>query len=306
MPTDGQVLIEDIAEDFVIFLKEGEKINFSSLFHDIDPSLQITNIEKLLRIHFILTETDEEGNVGVIQFVQNLPDRLKRVKTTVKPRTEIYEGEVRGRIKWNETIQFQNNNNSGIPSFVCDRIERDYDIPENIILKKTISIIHDIIEFDLKEAIESQYSWLNKWIKEEQLRSVITSLFLKNIYLKRISKDQDIITEQMINRALKSRIPLYREAAFLLQRYRRLLNFELDSTEAKKILSSTFIKPDKVETLFELYWIIKIIRHFKDFSKDMTFIPLEKGENCVAHWTINGNDYRIFHNTTANFPFVRA
>lgn len=46
---------------------------------------------------------------------------------------------------------------------------------------------------------------------------------------------------------------------------------------------------------------LKIIRHFKDFSKDITFIPLEKGENCVAHWTINGNDYRIFHNTTANF-----
>jgi len=300
MSTDGKILIDDIAEDFVIFLKEGEKMDFSSIFQEMDPSLKIINIEKLLRIHFVLTETDQEGNVGVIQFVQNLPDRLRRVKTTVKPKTEKYEGEVRGRIKWNETINLQNNCNSGIPSFICDRIERNYNITENIILKKVISIIYEIIEYDLKEAIEGQYSWLHEWIKEDKLKDVVSSLFFKNIYLKRITKDQDVITEQMITRAMKSRIPLYRDAAFLLLRYRKLLNFEFDSTEAKKILASTFIKPNKVETLFELYWIIKLIRHFKELTKDITFIPLEKGENCVAHWTINGRDYRIFHNSTAN------
>lgn len=305
MSTSAEVLIQDIVEDFSSFLKEGDKINFSSIYQKIYPSLEITDIEKLLRIHFILTDSENPDNPGVIPFVKQLPDRIKRIKTTVIQKTEKYEGEVKGRIKWNETIRSRYNSNSGISPFICDRIERDYDIPENLILKKIISIIHNIIENDLKDAIEGEYGWLDTWIKDEKLKDVVSSLYLKNIYLKRITREQDFISDKMINRAMKSRNPLYRDAAFLLRRYYKLVNYEFNEQEAKSILASTFIKPDKIETLFELYWIVKIIRLFKLHSdvENFSLIPLEKGQNIVACWKLDGNTYRISHNSQANFNF---
>jgi len=70
------------------------------------------------------------------------------------------------------------------------------------------------------------------------------------------------VTDRTIESVKRSRSAFYRDAAILLDRYRRLLNQELDSDEAHEILTHTVIAPEETETLFELYWIFRILNTY--------------------------------------------
>lgn len=288
-------LLDEIADEFNQFLKYGDLSPFSK---EIDPNLNIDNIEKLLRIHFVLTSKKDSTEIGVIDFIKQLPQRLRRIKTTVKQETEIFDGGVRGRINWNDTIkQRYNQDPNGKTLFVCDKREKNYNIPENIILKSLLQIVHKIVYSDLSVAFKNEYEWLKGWVKEKELKDVLNQLFFRNVYLKRIDLTNTIVTDRMISSASKSRIPLYREAAFLLSRYRKLMNYELDPREAKELLINTFIKPEKIDVLFELYWAIKIIKQFKN----AIFQLIEPGSNIVAKWESDGYRYVMYHNSTGIF-----
>ena len=257
---------------------------------------------KLLRIHFVLTKDDTENNkIGVIDFIENLSNRLRRIKTTVNKETELLDGEVRGRINWMNTISERCKRNPKEKFiFVCEKKEKDYNIAENLVLKRLLQIIHNIIYFDLKVAFENKYIWLGEWTDDEKkLKDTLNILFLKNVYLKRIDLKKAIITDRMISRAKNSRNALYRDSANLLERYNKLMAYDLDPSESKELLNNTFIKPEKTEVLFELYWTIKIINQFKNPA----FHIIEPGSNIVADWEIDGYKYRIFHNSSGSFEF---
>ncbi len=102
MKTSADILLEEVADDFNQFLMYG---NLSSFTQKIEPNLNIDNLAKLLRIHYVLTMSKDGGRVGVIDFVEQLTERLRRIKTTVKKETERFEGEVKGRINWKHTIR---------------------------------------------------------------------------------------------------------------------------------------------------------------------------------------------------------
>ena len=295
MKVTSNRLLEEITDDLNQFLKQGNLTSFSK---KIDPNLNIDRIEKLLRIHFVLTSKDDSNEFGVIDFIKQLPQRLRRIKTTVKQETEIFDGGVRGRINWNDTIkQRYNQDPNGKTLFVCDKREKNYNIPENIVLKSLLQIVHKIVYYDLRVAFEHEYEWLKGWAKEKELKEVLNQLFFRNVYLKRIDLTNTTVTDRMISSASKSRIPLYREAAFLLSRYRKLMNYELDQREAKELLINTFIKPEKIEVLFELYWAIKIIKQFEN----AIFQLIEQGSNIVAKWESDGYRYIMYHNSTGIF-----
>ncbi|MFC1890854.1 hypothetical protein ACFLZT_00505 [Thermodesulfobacteriota bacterium] len=296
MKTSIDNMLNEISEDLNQFLKNG---NLTSFTKEIDPNLKIDNILKLLRIHFILTAT-KKNKVGVINFIEQLPQRLRRIKTTVRKESEIIEGEVKGRINWQGTIRLRYNRNpSNKALFVCDKKEKNYDIAENLVLKRLLQIVHNIIYNDLNPAFKERYSWLKDWVGRKELKNVLNQLFLRNVYLKRIDLTENIVTERMINRAAKSRTILYREAAELLTRYNKLMKYDLDASEAKELLRNTFIEPDKAETLFELYWTIKIIKQFIDPKYQL----IEPGSDTVATWKTKKNKYKIYHNSVGNFEF---
>ena len=289
MKASTDIMLDEISGDLHQFLKQG---NLHSFARKIDPNLNIDDVIKLLRIHFVLTTTDENNKTGVIDFVERLQERLRRIKTTVRKETETFEGEVKGRINWQDTIRrrySQNPNNSAL--FVCDKREKNYDIAENLVLKSLLQIIHVIIYNELKTAFDYKYRWLKEWVGTRELKKLLNQLFLRNVYLKRIDLAQDMVTQRMINRALKSRTALYREAAELLTRYNKLMAFELDSSEAKDLLRNTFIEPDRADTLFELYWTIKIIKQFSDPK----FQLIEPGSETVATWKTENCQYKIYH-----------
>ena len=67
MTVSGEVLLDEIAPDLVAYLKEGT-INPRSFVAKALSELSSSDLDRLLRIHFVLTETDN-GEVGVIDFV---------------------------------------------------------------------------------------------------------------------------------------------------------------------------------------------------------------------------------------------
>ena len=290
-------MLDEISGDLNQYLKHG---NLGSFSKEIDPNLNIDNIAKLLRIHFVLTTTGDNGKVGVIDFIEALPQRLRRIKTTVKKETETFEGEVKGRINWEATIKQRYNQDPGNQSlFACDKREKNYDIAENLVLKKLLQIVHGIVYDELNLAFENKYKWLKGWIGEKELKHVLKQLFQRNVYLRRIELAEHIVTDRMISRAIKSRNALYKEAGELLIRYNKLMSYELDPAEAKELLHNTFIAPDRAEILFELYWTIKIIKQFPD----PTFQLIEPGSDAVATWRANNHKYKIYHDSVGSFEF---
>ncbi len=304
--TSPEKLLNEISDDFNTFLKSGVCLN--SFTRKIDPQLNINDIERLLRIHFVLTE-DNEGEKGVINFVKTLPQYLRRIKTTVKIVPEVYENEIRGKINWSKTFIERNRQDpTNKRLFVCDTIEKQYDIYENLILKKLLSIINSIIYVDLMPAIENDYTWIKDWSDDKKLKLILKNVFLKNVYIRRmISEDKIFITDRMINIVKKSRNRLYRDAAELFSYYRKLLNYEIDPEEAKLLLSNTFIKPEKTEVLFELYWVFKIIKELTSGTpKDIKFNIIDGSNNIVAEWEENIYLYKIYHDSVGNFGFKES
>lgn len=305
MKATSEILLTEIADDFCQFLRQGQ-INVQSFANKSQPNLNIDDVRKLLRIHFALTKSDDPENPGVIDFLEKLPQRIRRIKTTVSHRKNRFDGEIRGRICWKSTIGMRfREYPDDKTTYICKQREKNFDIPENLILKKLLRIIYEIISEDLKVAIEQKYGWVKEWFADdESLIKILNDVFFRNIYLRRITLVQEEITPRMISNAKKSRKPLYREAAHLLERFYQLMNYDLNEREVRELLENTFIKPEKTEVLFEFYWAIKIVKAFQEESPDrLAFKLLEPGSSVVAEWEHGDYRYKLYHDSTGSFTF---
>jgi hypothetical protein len=83
------------------------------------------------------------------------------------------------------------------------------------------------------------------------------------------------------------------------------MKHDLDPKEAKELLRNTFIKPERTEVLFELYWVIKMIeaKSMKEL-KDIKFNLIDGTNQIVAEWEDGDWTYRIYHDSTGSFQFL--
>lgn len=295
--TTARELVEAIADDFNTYVGKGVRLD--PVLRDFDPDLNVDDLDRLLRIHFVLTERD--GNrPGVIDFVRTLPDRVRRLKTTNSHRLVTREGEIRGRVAWDETIKHRYREGGGQRNqYVCREMRENYDIDENVVLKSLLARIHEIVFGDLEHALESpaDYGWLAEWVDaDNQFADKFGEIFRDNIYLRRIDATDHEVSERMLRSVKQSRNPLYSEAARLLDRYRRLMNYDLDATEAKRLLENTFIRPEQTETLFELYWVFRIL----DCYDSVQFELLDGESDIVASWETTDSRYVLYHDSTGS------
>lgn len=292
MKATPENLIEEIKDDFHIFLKYG---NIAPLSKKIDPHMRINDFETLLRIHFVLSE-------DVVSFIEKLSERLRRIKTTVKLDAVDYLGEVRGRVNWRETNKRRTRD---AMIYTCDFQERDFQINENMVLTKLLNLIDDILNNDLSFAFVQRYPWVSCWLEGIDLKKHLTRLLTKNVYLKKIDQVAGLksnkVTPRMLKRTAMSRNSLYRDAANLLIKYNKLLRRDLDKDEVKNLLKNTFIKPGKEEVLFELYWIMKILKKIEDKVEYNLIKPFETGP--VASW--KDSEYRValYHDSNGSLSF---
>jgi len=303
--TPTEEIVEAIKGDFHTYLRKGVRLD--SVVGEAHPDLDIVDIESLLRIHFVLTSNAEkEKAVGVTDFVDQLPERVRRLKTTTTGRRETVRGEVKGTVDPHETLKRRSQiGQPDEPLFVCFQREEHYDIEENLVLKRLLTVIRDILREDLKPILDDPegYDWLRYWTTpskeqgEELPHERLLRMYRENIYLNRISVDESDVTARMIESVKRSRNQLYREAATLLERYRRLMRQQLTDKEAREVLNNTMIAPEANDTLFELYWIFRLLGTFNQVEFR---VIRDQNPSIIASWEDAGYQYTLYHNSTGN------
>ena len=283
----SEEMLEEISDKLIVYLKDGT-LNLNTFIKKID--MNIDNMDQLLRIHFILREK-------VRKFIKKLPERIRNIKTSTQKINRQLRGEVRGKIDWQETIEHRcNTNYKNNTLFVCQQTNKDFNIKENLVLKKLLNIIHDIIFEDLKSSPEN-YSWLSNWLGEGDLAYNLDDIYYRNIYLNKIDISEVIISDRMIQDTKKSRNILYKDAADLLEYYKYFISEEgwkEHEKEILKLLNKTFINPQKESVLFELYWAIKII---ENNSEDYQLELIDEGQNMIASWSEDDLRYKVYHDS---------
>jgi len=302
----AEELLSDVADDFHTYLRRG--VRFDQVIGSAHEDLDIDDIETLLRVHFVLTEASEDREVGVIDFMRRLEDRVRQMKTSTAPQSREYRGEVRGHIDWQGTVKSRaREGRLDEPVFVCSEPEEHYNIDENLVLKRLLTVIHEIVMTDLADAVENPtgYDWLSAWTsplgeserRSESATDVLQRVYERNVYLQRIDVIEGAVTDRTIESVKRSRSQFYREAAELLDRYRQLLRHELNSAEARDILNHTLIAPEKTETLFELYWVFRVLDSF-DAAEYRVLADWRESPSTIARWEQDGSRFVLSHDST--------
>ncbi|ELZ88496.1 hypothetical protein C453_01490 [Haloferax elongans ATCC BAA-1513] len=308
--TTEEALLDAIAPDFHTYLRKGVRLD--RVIDSAHSELNVDDIETLLRIHFVLTDAEDDGGtVGVLDFMRQLESRIRRMKTTTSPRSFEHRGEIRGQIDWQGTVKTRARaGRLEEPVFVCTQPEEHYNIDENLVLKRLLTVIHDIVTNDLAYALENPagYDWLDGWVTSdaggdgnggESAAEMLDRVYEQNIYLQRVNVADAEITDRTIESVKRSRSRFYQDAAVLLDRYRQLMNYELDSVEARDILDHTLIAPDKTDTLFELYWVFRVLAAYEDVEYRV-LTDARDSPSTIATWEQDGSRFVLSHDATGD------
>lgn len=254
-------LIEQLTQDILSYVMHGEfpedELASDLKYEELDE--RFDDYELLMDLHFILKS-------DLTKFVEKLPHRIRSIKTQTKNVSNTQRGTIEGRINWSSTIKERYSGNPGDNSlFVTDNRTEHYDIDENIVLKKLISIIYHTLQ-NAREHLENDYEWVNEEWSQEKMDEM-ERIFERDVHVKRIKSPEEYEpTDRMLNSAKNSRQKIYRKAAELIEKRRRLYNG--DEEEIEKLLQETAITPDDEETLFELFVLFKYISNIEKLQEE--------------------------------------
>jgi len=287
--TSDEKLLERIVPDLLTYLKQGH-INEGFIEEKLkyDGIKTVQDLETIFKIHFVLKDK-------VVKFLKDLPERVRRIKTECVKRTITRKGEVRGKIDWKRTTTKQITDKT---IFVCQNPSKNYDVPENLVLKKLLSVIYKVLDNELTEPLEEDYEWLGDLKGEKDLVNSLKNIYKRNVHVNRIKDPKEYnVSERDISRAENSRKQLYREAAELLIKYRKLMRGDYVEEDIDELLKETLIIPDKTSTLFELYSIFQLIKKSKE---DFQLKKIDKGHKEIAIFEKDEHEIFVYHDSTGS------
>lgn len=286
-------LIEQLTEDILSYVMHGEFPEdelASDLKHD-ELDQRFDDYELLMDLHFILKS-------DLTKFVDKLPHQIRSIKTQTKNVSNKRRGTIEGRINWSSTIKERYSGNPGDNSlFVTDNRTEHYNIDENIVLKKLISIIYHTLQ-KAHEYLKKDYEWVNEDWSKQQIEEM-ERIFERDVHVKRIKKPKEYEpTDRMLNTAKNSRKKVYRDAAELIEKRRRL--FSGDEEEIEELLHETAITPDDEETLFELFVLFKYISTIEDLQEDDFKLKTIKSEKQEVARIVGEKEIVLYHDNSAS------
>ncbi|WP_433632556.1 hypothetical protein [Halomicrococcus sp. NG-SE-24] len=236
----------------------------------------------------------------MIEFVEDLPQRVRNLQTDTESVTRTTRGTVDGKINWSATIKQRYTQNPGDRSvFVCDNRTEDYDTSENLVFKRLVAIIHETLR-EAEDYLKQDYAWVNdRW--DTTLINHLRRIVEQNVHVRRIRDPKAYEpTDRMRNTATESRQPIYRDAATLLQERRRLFNGDPD--QLKTLLTETAITPDDDETLLELFVLFRFIATLEDLQEtNAQFETIKTDRQEIAQLTNDdGTEIAVYHDNSAH------
>lgn len=287
-----QALVEGVQEELITHLRNGT-INERAVTRQLDiTGLNIENLDRLKRIHFCLTD-------DVVDFIDVLQGRLRRIRTANQREREVTQGEIRGSIDWPATTRLRYADESGDRTrFACKTPYTEYDIDENLVLKKLLWTIYSTVSKDIASI---QYDWRKDSWSDEKI-TAFDQVYARNVHLNRIHDGADIqVTRRMLNTARRSRQTLYSEAFVLYDRYRRLLAGEYDDPDISKLLADTLVVPERLPRLFELFCMFRLLRGLR--SQAFRLQPIESDASQLAALEEQKYTANVYHDRTGTLSF---
>ncbi|UOR13723.1 hypothetical protein [Halobacillus amylolyticus] len=283
MSVQEEAILEEISGYLHGYLKAG-KVTINSFFSKMN--LNISNLGQLLIVRFLLKDE-------TMDFARQLPILLKRFKTNTASKKDTHIGEVRGEVDWADTTKERMaRNHKDRTIFSTSESIRSYNIPENLVLKELLGLLYSSLYKDSYIKGFESAKWFLEW---QQLKGNIAHAFKKNIYLQRV--DSVHASDRIVHKTLNHRNKLYRDAARLLLSYRSLVRGNYSEEDIRTLLRETFIAPDNVDVLFELYWIVQLI---KDNTDDSELHLMDGSQNKVASWEKGSSIYHLYHDSTGS------
>jgi hypothetical protein len=286
-------LVENLTDDIFSYVMHGEFPEdelAADIKHD-ELDERFDDYELLMDLHFILKPE-------VVKFVEKLPQRIRGIKTQTKNVSRTQRGSVEGRINWSSTIKKRYSGNPGDSSlFVTENRTEHYDIDENIVLKKLISVIYHTLE-QASEYLERDYEWVNNSWDKNQIDDM-KRIFERDVHVKRIKEPKEYEpTDRMLNKAENSRQEIYRKSPDLIETRQKI--FDGDKDELEELLQETAITPDDEETLFELFVLFRYISAIEDLKgDDFKLKTISSGKQEVARIE-GGKEIVLYHDNSAS------
>ena len=288
-------LVDGLTQDILAYVMNGG-FPKQELATSIKPEAldeRFEDYELLLDLHFILKP-------DVVEFVDQLSQRIRNVRTETTTVARTQRGGIDGHINWGSTVKARYSTNPSDRSlFVTENRSEDYDIPENIVLKRLLSVIYTTLR-DADEYLKGNYDWVtNRWQANTDLIDDVQRTVERNVHVRRI-RDPEAYepTERMLTAAEHSRQEIYRDAAALLRARQEL--FDGDRDALRTLLNQTAITPDDQARLFELYVLFRFISTLEDLQGTQpVFQTIKSGRQEVAR--IDGEqELVLYHDTSAS------
>jgi hypothetical protein len=289
MKTPKEELIKEINDDLITYLKSGY---FSPNTFLKKLNLNIENFERLIKLHFILLNE-------VREYIKNLPFLIRTLKVSSSMNEQISREAIKGQINWQKTIKERLNTGYRDKTlFSVSERNKQYNTKENIVLKKFIEILYSIIHQELNMVDFEKYEWYKAG---KEINKIIKEIYEKNIYLSKIDVKSIKITDRMLEDVKRNRNYIYHKTAELFKLYRDYLSLKVGENRLKELFEKTFIEIADENTLFELYWSIKVI---KENAKGYKMNIMDGKENKVATWEDNTHLYTIYHDSTGSNELI--
>jgi len=184
--------------------------------------------------------------------------------------------------------------------FVCESPYVEYDIPENLVLKRLLWIVHRTVERELESF---DYGWRREQWSDDRMRE-FRRLYSRNVHLNRIRDGTDIEpTARDLTAARTSREPLYAEAYDLYDTYRQLQSGQYDDPAVQSILRETLVVPERLPRLFELFCVFKLIRLLSNLYPRLTLQVIEPGAAEIALLESETLRIEVYHDQQGNLQF---
>ncbi|MFP9062344.1 hypothetical protein ACLI4R_17720 [Natrialbaceae archaeon A-chndr2] len=288
-------LLEQLTEDVLAYVMRGTfpEREFARSIKPEQLDERFDEYELLLDLHFILQS-------DVVEFVRDLPEHLRSIRTETRTVSRTRRGTVDGRINWGATVKKRYAEHPRDASiFVCDNRSENYDIPENVVLKQLISVVHRTVR-EASDYLVEDYDWVSEtWRGNEDLIDELQRVVERNVHVRRIREpDSYEPTERMLTTAADSRQQVYREAAKLVRSRNRL--FDGDEREIRRLLEKTAIAPDDENVLFELFVLFRFVRTLENLRESQpTFQTIATDRQEIARFE-GEKDLVLYHDNSAN------
>ncbi|GGK64686.1 hypothetical protein [Haloarcula sebkhae] len=294
--TSVSTLRKAIRQELITYLGAGT-INHEKYADTFDyEGLNIENFDQLKKLHFVLAP-------DVVNYVDRIPEWIRRIKSVTREQTETVRGEIRGSIDWRETRQARAAAGYNDPTlFVVRDSEVAYDIPENRVVKKLLAVIAEPLTNDV-EAIDQE--WRSMWNDQDIVD--LQQLLAQNIHLDALPEPERIsLSERDLTTARRSRHRLYTESHRLYRLYDDLLNNRFENERVRELLSETLIAPSADHKVFELFCVFGVIRRLRRRHPELELRRIDTGTDVLARLKDDERRIEVYYDQSGPLEFFES